>query len=111
MGTTGDIYSSSEPAAWGFGKDKVAQYNTGADAVQALLTGKVTAVIIDNEPAKSYVSSNEGLKILETAYVEEQYAICVAKENEDLLASINKALEELTESGEIQKIIDKYITD
>ena len=109
--TTGDIYCSDDPENWGFGADSVVRYKTGNDAVQALLTGKVTAVIIDNEPAKSYVSSNEGLKVLETAYVEEQYAICVAKENEDLLASINKALAELTESGEIQKIIDKYITD
>ncbi len=107
--TTGDIYSSSEPAEWGFGEDCVTRYKTGADAVQALLTGKVTAVIIDNEPAKSYVAANEGLKILETSYVEEDYAICVAKENTELLADINKALEELTADGTIPGIIEKFI--
>ena len=104
LGTTGDIYASDE-----FG-DRVNSFTTGNEAVNALLGGDVDCVIIDNEPAKSYVSSNEGLKILETSYVEENYAICVSKENEGLLASINKALDELTESGEIQKIIDKYIT-
>ena len=52
--TTGDIYCSDEPAKWGFGEDNVVRYKTGADAVQALKSGKVTAVIIDNEPAKSY---------------------------------------------------------
>lgn len=109
MGTTGDIYSSSEPAAWGFGKDKVAQYNTGADAVQALLTGKVTAVIIDNEPAKAFVAANKGLKILEGSYADEDYAICIAKNNEELLAKINKALDELIKDGTVQKIVDKYI--
>ncbi len=107
--TTGDIYSSSAPAEWGFGEENVIRYKTGNDAVQALVTGKVTAVIIDNEPAKSYVESNEGLKILEGSYTEEEYAICVSKENEELLNKINDALAELTESGEIQKIVDKYI--
>ena len=53
--TTGDIYSSDKPEKWGFGEDNVIRYKTGADAVQALISGKVTAVIIDNEPAKSFV--------------------------------------------------------
>ncbi len=109
--TTGDIYSSSKPAEWGFGEECVVRYKTGNDAVQALMSNKVTAVIIDDEPAKSYVAANKGLKILEGSYTEEQYAICVAKENTELLDKINKALKELTDAGEIQKIIDKYITD
>lgn len=109
MGTTGDIYSSDDPENWGFGKDKVAQYNTGADAVQALVTGKVTAVIIDNEPAKAYVAANKGLKILDGAYVEEDYAICIKKDNKDLLNKINKALDELIADGTVKKIVDKYI--
>ena len=109
--TTGDIYSSAKPAEWGFGEECVVRYKTGNDAVQALMSNKVTAVIIDDEPAKSYVAANKGLKILEGSYTEEQYAICVAKENTELLDKINKALKELTDAGEIQKIIDKYITD
>ncbi|MBR5515032.1 MAG: amino acid ABC transporter substrate-binding protein [Clostridia bacterium] len=107
--TTGDIYASSDPAEWGFGSDNVVRYKTGNDAVQALLSGKVTAVIIDNEPAKSYVAANEGLKILEGSYTDEQYAICVSKENDELLEKINNALAELTEEGKVQEIIDKYI--
>ena len=107
--TTGDIYSSDTPAKWGFGEDNVVRYKTGADAVQALLTGKVTAVIIDNEPAKSFVDANEGLKILDGEYTNEDYAICVAKENTELLEKINKALAELKGEGELDAIIDKYI--
>ncbi len=107
--TTGDIYSSSKPAEWGFGEENVIRYKTGADAIEALKTGKVTAVIIDNEPAKSFVASNEGLKILEGAYTEEDYAIAVSKDNKELLDKINKALKELKDAGEIDKIIDKYI--
>ncbi len=107
--TTGDIYASDEVGKWGFEEDNVIRYKTGNDAVQALVAGKVTAVIIDNEPAKSYVASNEGLKILDGAYAEEDYAICIAKENTELLEKVNAALAELKEDGTIKTIIDKYI--
>ncbi|MBO4897562.1 MAG: amino acid ABC transporter substrate-binding protein [Clostridia bacterium] len=103
-GTTGDIYAEGD-----FGADRVDKFTTGNDAVQALLNDKISCVIIDNEPAKAYVEANEGLKILETAYTEEDYAICVAKENTQLLDDINKALKELKEDGTIDSIVSKYI--
>ena len=102
--TTGHIYAADD-----YGEDHVTPYKTGNDAVQALVANKVNAVIIDNEPAKSYVESNPGLKILDTAYAEEDYAICVAKENTDLLDQINGALAELKADGTIDAIIAKYI--
>ena len=104
MDTTGDIYCCDD-----FGDDHVIEYKTGADAVQALITDKVDCVVIDNEPAKSFVAANEGLKILETEYVVEDYAICVAKENEELLNTINAALADLKASGKLDEIISKYI--
>lgn len=107
--TTGHIYSADEPGKWGFGEANVISYKTGADAVQALISGKVTAVIIDNEPAKSFVAANTGLKILDGEYTNEDYAICIAKENTDLLEKINTALAELKADGTIDKIIAKYI--
>ena len=102
--TTGDIYASGD-----FGEENVTKYDNGAVAVQALVSGKVDCVIIDNEPAKSYVAANEGLKILETAYVEEDYAICFNKEDEELMNKVNAALEELIADGTVQKIVAKYI--
>ena len=102
--TTGDVYAQDD-----FGSDRVTGYNAGADAVEALKTGKVDCVIIDNEPAKAFVRANEGLKILETAYADEDYAIAVAKENTELLEKINKALKELTDDGTIAQIVAKYI--
>ena len=102
--TTGHIYASDD-----YGEDHVTPYKTGNDAVQALVAGKVDAVIIDNEPAKSYVASNPGLKILDTAYAEEDYAICIAKENTELLDNINAALADLTADGTIAQIVAKYI--
>lgn len=104
MDTTGDIYCCDD-----FGDDHVTEFKTGADAVQALITDKVDCVVIDNEPAKSFVAANEGLKILETEYTVEDYAICVAKENTDLLNKINAALQDLKASGKLDEIISKYI--
>lgn len=107
--TTGDIYASDTPEKGGYGEDNVIRYKVGADAVQALVAGKVDAVIIDNEPAKSYVAANKGLTILDGAWVEEEYAIAVSKDNNELLEKINKALAELENDGTIQTIVDKYI--
>ncbi len=109
QGTTGDIYASSEPKDWGFGENNVVRYKTGADAIQALKEDKVSAVIIDNEPAKAFVAANEGLKILAVDYANEDYAICVNKENTELLDKINQALKELKEEGKLDEIINKYI--
>lgn len=107
--TTGDIYASSTPEDGGYNEENVVRFKTGAEAVAALSTGKVNAVIIDNEPAKSFVAANKGLTILDGAWVEEDYAICVSKDNEELLKKINTALAELKADGTLQKIVDKYI--
>lgn len=104
LGTTGDIYASDVEGA------SIEQFNKGMDAVQALTTGKIDAVIIDNEPAKQFVSKAEGLKILDEEFVTEEYAIAIAKDNEELLEKVNTALEELIADGTIQSIIDTYIT-
>lgn len=109
--TTGDIYSSDEPANYGFGEDNVIRYKDGPTAVQALVSGKITAVIIDNNPAKSYVAENEGLKILDGAYADEDYAIAINKNNTELLEKVNKALEELKNEGKLDEIINKYIKE
>jgi len=108
--TTGDIYASDTVENGGYGNDNVIRYKTGAEAVQALKAGKVSAVIIDNEPAKSFVAANEGLRILDAEWAVEDYAICVAKDNADLLTKINTALAELEAEGKIKEIIGKYIS-
>ena len=108
--TTGYIYASDTPENGGYGEDHVTAYENGSLAVMALLNGQIDAVIIDNEPAKSYVEANEGLKILDTPWAEEEYAIGVAKGNTDLLNAINAVMDELKADGTFQSIVDKYIT-
>lgn len=106
-GTTGDIYASGDIEGAGLGK--IERYNKGADAVQSLATGKIDCVIIDREPAKEFVAANEGLKILDTEYAVEDYAICFAKDSE-LTEKVNGALKELIDDGTVQAIVDKYIS-
>ena len=112
MGTTGYIYASDTPENGGYGEDHVIGYETGAVAVQALVSGQVDAVIIDNLPAQSYVEANAaaGLTILEGTWVEEDYAIALQKGNTELMAAVNGALNELKADGTFQGIVDKYIT-
>ncbi|MEF2838770.1 MAG: ABC transporter substrate-binding protein [Oscillospiraceae bacterium] len=105
--TTGDLYSTWDLEDAGLAT--VDRYSKGADAVQALLTGKVDCVVIDNEPAKAFVEANEGLKILDTAYAVEDYAAAMSKDNAELYEAVNKALEELIADGTVASIVEKYI--
>ena len=104
-GTTGYIYCSDD-----YGEDHITSYTNGAMAIEALKGGKVDAVVIDNEPARAFVAANDGLKILDTEYIVENYAIGVSKDNPGLCKAVNDALTELIADGTVQMIVDKYIT-
>jgi len=103
-GTTGYMYCTDD-----YGEDHVVVYDNGITAVQALKNGQIDCVVIDSAPAAAFVEANPGLKILDTEYVTEDYAIGMAKGNTALLEAVNAALAELQEDGTIQAIIDKYI--
>ena len=107
LATTGDLYCTWDIEDEGLGS--VERFNKGADAVMALQSGKVDCVVIDNEPAKVFVANNAGLKILDTEYAVEDYAIAVGKDKPELLKEINTALGELIADGTVAKIIEKYI--
>lgn len=103
-GTTGHSYCSDD-----YGEENVVAYANGATAVQNLVSGSVDCVVIDQQPAISFVEANEGLKILDTEYVIEDYAAAISKDNEGLMNALNAALKELIADGSIQEILDKYI--
>ena len=105
QGTTGDIYVSDLEADG----TTVERYNKGFEAVQALSQGNIDAVVIDGEPAKTFVAQTEGLKILEESFTDEEYAIAVKKGNTELLEKINGALKTLKDNGTLDEIVAKYI--
>ena len=106
LGTTGDIYVTDECP-----NSTIERYSKGADAVLALKQGKIDCVVIDDEPAKVFVSQNDDLMILDEPFAEEEYAIAIKKGNDDLRAKIDDALQQLMDNGTLQKIKDNYIGD
>ena len=108
LSTTGDLYCT-----WDLEEEGLAfvdRYTKGTDAIMALTTGKVDCVVIDNEPAKAFVRQNPQLKILDTEFAVEDYAIAVNKSKTDLLKKIDDALRDLIADGTVHTIVDKYIT-
>ena len=107
IGTTGDIYASDyEGDAAG---TKIVRFNKGADGVQALKQQKIDCMIIDEQPAKTFLNKNPDLMILEEEFVQEEYAIAVAKGNDALRQQINEVLSELKQDGTLAGIITSYI--
>jgi len=104
QGTTGDLFSSTVEGA------TIERYNKGMEAVQALVQGKVDAVVIDEQPAKVYVKEVQGTKVLDAVAKQdtEEYAAAVKKGNTALLNNVNKALDQMKADGTIDQIIAKY---
>lgn len=104
LGTTGDIYASDVKDA------TVEQYSSGFEAVQSLSQGKIDSVMIDFETAKEFVEKVDGIKVLDEEFAVEDYAIAIAKDNDELLEKVNDAIASLKESGKLDEIIGKYIS-
>ena len=104
-GTTGNICAKdlTDPA-------NIIGYDNGSLAVEALLSGNVDAVIIDNNPAKEYkAQKGDKVTLIENLFDAEEYAMAVNKGNKSLQDAINTALKEMKADGTFQAIIDKYI--
>ncbi|MDO4503658.1 MAG: ABC transporter substrate-binding protein/permease [Clostridia bacterium] len=107
MGFTGDIYCTEN-----FKNAKIERYNKSSDAVLDLINNRLDAVVVDDAPAKKLISlSNNKVKMLDEYLFEEGYRIAVPKGETELLEHINSVLKYLKDSKEIDKIVDKYITD
>ena len=103
LGTIGDTIAEDD-----FGEENVNSFNKVPDAILSLQNKKIDAVILDKHSAENFVNANKGLTIIETPYLEEEYAIAISKDNPELLEDMNEAIAALKESGEIDKIMDKY---
>ena len=101
-GTTGEQYLLEK----GF---QIQSFKTGSEAVTALTSGKVSAVVIDNAVAKALSEKQGGATVvLDEALTKEAYAIALQKGDDELTAEINKALAELKADGTLAGIFEKY---
>ena len=105
QGYTGDLYATED-----FGEENIDRFQKNTDGFQALKVGKIDAFVIDDQVAKALVAEDGGdYIILDSAYAVEEYAIAVKKGNSEILDLLNSGIREMKSSGELQKIIDKYI--
>lgn len=102
LGTTGDLFASDLEDI------EVVQFQAGTQAVADLKNGKIDAVVIDMEPAKRMTIGRDELKLLDTPFIEEEYAIAVQKGNNELLTVINNTLTDMKNDGTYNAIYTKY---
>jgi polar amino acid transport system substrate-binding protein len=83
-------------------------YPEGPEAVNALKSGVIEAVIIDAPVAQNAVEEAGGIEIAEKVPTEEEYGIALAKDNTALLEEINKGLEEVIADGTYTTIYEEW---
>lgn len=121
--TTGDIYVNGEITGEDFDgvlKDTGAEevrYDNAQLAADAVGAGQVDVVVVDYLPASFIVDKNQGFECAALYYdngdgtvapTEEQYAICVTKGQDELLAAINEVLADLGEDG-VNDLVMKHM--
>ena len=104
--TTGHYYAQDDLAA--DGKKTVNPYLNGATAIQALKSGAVDCVVIDNGPAQEFVAGDESLLMFVSDCAPEEYGFCFAKENAELMQAFNEVLEAKLADGTVGEIIAKF---
>lgn len=110
-GTTGAFYAQGDKD-WGFEGFKNAEvkgFVNGSLAVSALENGQIDIVIIDEAPARLISKNYANTEVLSAYLTEERYGIAVKKGNQELLDSINQALEKMRTEGVLDKIIKKVL--
>ncbi|HHT45515.1 MAG TPA: transporter substrate-binding domain-containing protein [Fastidiosipila sp.] len=105
-GTIGDLIAQDM-----LGADNVDQYHLYVDAITAVKQNKVQGAIMDLGPAEKFLQANPDLMIYDDELTEENYAFGIKKDNKELLDAVNEALAELSASGELKRIFDKYVND
>ena len=111
-GTTGQYFVDGDED-WGFdGLEGYASkgYSNGGLAVNDMKNGAVKYVIIDEQPAKQLVKKISGVKVIDVALTEEEYAFGVDKAQPELLTAINAILAEMKTSGKLDAIVAAYAT-
>ncbi len=105
LGTTSDTLAESIEGI------NLTKYNKTYEAILALNTSKIDAIILDYQQAKNFVGQNPGLKILPKELAKEEYAMAIGKSNSQLLEAIDGALEDIVGSDFYEGLLEKYIVD
>ena len=102
-GTTGETYANDKTDA-----SEVRGFPEGPNAIAALRTGQVDAVIIDEPVAIDAVEKQGGVEIAEVISTDELYGFAVAPDNDALREAMNESLMMLKDDGTIDELYEKY---
>jgi polar amino acid transport system substrate-binding protein len=86
----------------------IVQFEAFNKLVDALKAGDVDAALNDNGPALSLITRNPDLAIVQEIETNDKYALAVRKGNEQLLERVNRALKKLEQSGDYEKLYEKW---
>jgi polar amino acid transport system substrate-binding protein len=103
LGTTNEIKAREI-----VGETRVHSFDTFDGAVLALLSGDADAVVLDQEPAKGFMATNEGkLKTLDEKLQGDQLGF-VFPQGSDLIAPVNAALAAMKADGTLDALYAKW---
>ncbi|MFT5881172.1 MAG: ABC-type amino acid transport substrate-binding protein [Moritella sp.] len=102
LGTTGDIMAKKYTG-------EVTAFNTGFEAIMELNNSKVDLVLIDSEPAASYLEKNPDLKLVELKFDAEFYGFAISKKDPELLQQVNATLAKMKTNGQYDTLISQYM--
>lgn len=90
------------------GESRVKSFDTFDGAVLALLSGDADAVVLDQEPAKGFMATNEGkLKMLDEKLTSEDLGF-VFPQGSALIDPVNQALAQMKEDGTLDTLYKKW---
>lgn len=102
-GTTGETFANEETDA-----EEVRGFPEGPDAIAALRTGQVDAVVIDQPVAVDAIDKRGGIEIVEEIATDELYGFAMSPDTPSLRFEVNEALASLKEDGTITDLYQKY---
>lgn len=105
--STGFAYAEENQEKYGY---ELKTYNDLGKLREAVLYDKIDAAINDVPLWTSKVTDDtRNLEIIEKYDTGEEYGYAVAKDNTDLLATVNRVLKNAKKNGEFEKIYEKWI--
>ncbi|MCC8180358.1 MAG: basic amino acid ABC transporter substrate-binding protein [Planctomycetes bacterium] len=105
LGTTG---AGMAEEVMGENNPDLKQFRKYNEVFTELKLGRIDAIVVDLPVAQAYVRSLDGIRISSPAMSEEEYGIAVKKGNKALLDQINAGLRAIRESGEYDRITEKW---
>jgi len=95
-----------------FDEDRIQAYETFPFAVQALLSGDVDVVVMDETAGQGYVGVNaDDLKLVAEALTNGEELGFIFPLGSDLVESVNNALAEMKSNGTLERLAEKFFSD